>query len=180
MRIDDVKNVSVVGAGNMGHQIALQCALYGFKTVSTDVIPEVLQKAEKFCDTYLPGRVEKGKLTEGAAKKARSLIFFTDDLKGAVKDADLVIEAVLERIDLKRKVFADLDKFAPPKAILATLFQHCIRLQAHHNAPNLTYEKLQWPCSNLVIVTIARVSSLQYSNSFFLTTPLAETYAFPA
>jgi 3-hydroxybutyryl-CoA dehydrogenase len=73
MRIDDVKNVSVVGAGNMGHQIALQCALYGFKTVSTDVIPEVLQKAEKFCDTYLPGRVEKGKLTEGAAKKARSL-----------------------------------------------------------------------------------------------------------
>ncbi len=120
MRIDEVKNVSVVGAGNMGHQIALQCALYGFKTVSTDVIPEVLQKAEKFCDTYLPGRVEKGKLTEGAAKKARSLISFTDDLKEAVKDADLVIEAVLERIDLKRKVFADLDKFAPPKAILAT------------------------------------------------------------
>ncbi len=120
MKIDEVKNVSVVGAGNMGHQIALQCALHGLKTVSTDVVPEVLEKAEKFCDTYLPGRVQKGKLTEDAAKRARSLISFTGDLKEAVKDADLVIEAVLERIDLKRKVFADLDKFTPPKAILAT------------------------------------------------------------
>jgi 3-hydroxybutyryl-CoA dehydrogenase len=120
MKIDEIKNVAVVGAGNMGHQIALQCALHGFKTVSTDVVPAVLEKAEKFCDTYLPGRVQKGKLTEDAAKKARSLISFTGDLKEAVKDADLVIEAVLERIDLKRKIFADLDKFAPSKAILAT------------------------------------------------------------
>ncbi len=120
MKIDDVKNVSVVGAGNMGHQIALQCALHGFKAVGTDVIPAVLEKAEKFCDTYLASRVEKGKLTEDAAKKARKLVSFTDDLNDAVKDADVVIEAVLERIDLKRKVFADLDKLAPPKAILAT------------------------------------------------------------
>ena len=120
MKIDDVKNVSVVGAGNMGRQIALQCAMYGFKTVSTDVIPAALETAEKFCDTYLPGRVKKGKLTEDAAKKARSLISFTGDLREAVKDADVVIEAVLERIELKRKVFADLDKFAPPQAILAT------------------------------------------------------------
>ena len=126
MKIDEIKNVAVVGAGNMGHQIALQCALCGFKTVSTDVIPAVLEKAEKFCDTYLPSRVAKGKLREDAAKKARSLISFTGDLKEAVKDADLVIEAVLERIDLKRKIFADLDKFAPSKAILATnSFFHC-------------------------------------------------------
>jgi 3-hydroxybutyryl-CoA dehydrogenase len=120
MKIDALKNVCVVGAGNMGHQIALQCALSGFKTVSTDVIPAVLEKAEKFTNDYLAGRVQKGKLTEDAAKKARSLISFTGDIKDAAKDADLVIEAVLERIDLKRKVFADLDKFAPAGAILAT------------------------------------------------------------
>ncbi len=120
MKIEDVKNVCVVGAGNMGHQIALQCALSGFKTVSTDVIPAVLEKAEKFVDSYLAGRVQKGKMTEDAAKKARSLISFTGDLKEAVKDVDVVIEAVLERIDLKRKIFADLDKFAPAGAILAT------------------------------------------------------------
>jgi len=120
MKINDVKNVSVVGAGNMGHQIALQCALYGFKTVGTDVIPAALEKAEKFCDTYLAGRVEKGKLTEDAAKKARRLVSFTDDLNEAVENADVVIESVQERIDLKRRVFADLDKLAPPKAILTT------------------------------------------------------------
>jgi 3-hydroxybutyryl-CoA dehydrogenase len=120
MKIDELKNVCVVGAGNMGHQISLQCALFGFKTVTTDVIPAVLEKANQFVDTYLAGRVQKAKLTEDAAKKARSLISFTGDLKEAAKDADLVIEAVLERVDLKRKVFADLDKFAPAKAILAT------------------------------------------------------------
>jgi len=120
MKIEDVKNVCVVGAGNMGHQIALQCALSGFKTVSTDVIPAVLEKAEKFVDSYLAGRVQKGKMTEDVAKKTRSLISFTGDLKEAVKDVDVVIEAVLERIDLKRKIFADLDKFAPAGAILAT------------------------------------------------------------
>ena len=120
MKIDDLKNVCVVGAGNMGHQIALQCALCGFQTVSMDVVPAVLEKAEKFANDYLTGRVQKGKLTKDAAQKARSLISFAGDLKEAAKDADLVIEAVLERIDLKRKVFADLDKFAPAKAILAT------------------------------------------------------------
>ncbi len=58
MKIQDVKNVCVVGAGNMGHQIALQCALSGFKTVSTDVVPAVLEKAKKFVEGYLPGRVQ--------------------------------------------------------------------------------------------------------------------------
>jgi len=120
MKIDDVKNVCIVGAGNMGHQIALQCALAGFKTVSTDVVPTVLAKAQKFVESYLPARVLKGKLKEEKAKKIRSLISFTGDLKEAVKDADIVIEAVLERIDVKRDVFADLDKYAPANAILAT------------------------------------------------------------
>ncbi|MGC9196749.1 MAG: 3-hydroxyacyl-CoA dehydrogenase family protein [Syntrophobacteraceae bacterium] len=120
MKIDEIKTVAVVGAGNMGHQIALQCALSGFTTVAIDVNPEVLTKAQQFCDSYLPQRVKKAKLTEEAAKKARSLISFSSDMKEGVKEADLVIEAVLERLDLKRKIFADLDKFAPPKAILAT------------------------------------------------------------
>lgn len=120
MKIDDIKNVCVVGAGNMGHQIALHCALHGYKVVCTDVVPAVLQKAEKFADTYLAGRVQKGKLTEDAAKKVRALISFSPDLSVAAKDADLVIEAILERIDLKKKVFADLDKIAPAHAILAT------------------------------------------------------------
>lgn len=120
MTIDDVKKVVVVGAGNMGHQIATLCAINGFQVVCTDVKDEVLKKAEAFVDKYLPGRVEKGALTSEQAQRARGNISFTSDLQGAVQDADYVIEAVLEVMELKRKVFADLDKWAPPHAILAT------------------------------------------------------------
>ncbi|MBS3754207.1 MAG: 3-hydroxyacyl-CoA dehydrogenase family protein [Desulfobacterales bacterium] len=120
MKISDVKNIAVVGAGNMGHQIATLCAMKGYKTVCTDVKQEVLEKAESFVDNYLPGRVKKGKMTEEQAKQARDNIRFTQSLEDAAKDADYVIEAVIEVLDLKRKIFADLDNIAPEHAILAT------------------------------------------------------------
>lgn len=120
MNIDDIKNICVVGAGNMGHQISLHCAIKGFNTVCTDISEDQLKKAESFVDSYLPGRVTKGKLTEDEARAVRSRIRFTSDLKDAAKDSDYVIEAAIEVLELKRKVFADLDKFAPPHAILAT------------------------------------------------------------
>ncbi len=120
MKIDDVKKIAVIGAGNMGHQISTLCAIKGFKTVCTDVSPEVLKKAEAFVDRYLPGRVEKQKLTAEEAKAARANIRFTPSLEDAVKDADYVIEAVLEVLSLKRKIYAELDRLAPSHAILAT------------------------------------------------------------
>ncbi len=120
MNIDEIKNICVVGAGNMGHQIALQCAIHGFRIKCTDVVPEVLKKAQDFAGSYLAGRVQKGKLTEAQAGEIRERIAFTPGLEEAAFDADYVIEAVLERLELKRKVFAELDKIAPPRAILAT------------------------------------------------------------
>ncbi len=120
MKSSDIKNIAVVGAGNMGHQIATLSAIQGYKVVCTDVKEDILKKAEEFVDNYLPGRVKKGKLTEEQAKQARDNISFTLSLEDAVKDADYVIEAVLEVLDLKRKIFADLDKMTPSHAILAT------------------------------------------------------------
>ena len=110
MDINDVKNICVVGAGNMGHQIATLCAIHGFKTTCTDISEEMLKKAEAFVDKYLPGRVEKGKLTAEQAEQARKNIRFTSSLEDAAKEADYVIEAAIEVLDIKRKVFADLDK----------------------------------------------------------------------
>ncbi len=120
MNINDVKNVTVIGAGNMGHQIALLCAIHGYKTKCTDVKDDILKKAEAFADSYLPERVKKGKMTQQQAEQARANISFTPMLDEAVKDADYIIEAVLEILDVKRKVFAELDRLAPPHAILAT------------------------------------------------------------
>ena len=120
MNINDVKNIAVIGAGNMGHQIALLSALHGYKTTCTDVKEDILKKAETFANSYLPERVRKGKLTQEQADRARANLSFTSNLKEAVKDTDYVIEAVLEILDVKRKVFAEVDRLAPPHAILAT------------------------------------------------------------
>ncbi len=115
-----VERICVLGAGNMGHQIALCAALSGYKVECSDVKPEMLQKADQFADNYLKERVAKGKLAQEAARSARENISFTTDLKEAAADADLVIEAVLENLALKRDIFAQLDEICPPQTILAT------------------------------------------------------------
>jgi len=120
MNIDDIKSIAVIGAGNMGHQIAMLCAIHGYKTVCTDINADILKKAETFADTYLAGRVDKGRLTDEQARATRGRLSFVPGMQDAVKDADYVIEAVLEILDLKRKIFADLDKMAPAHAVLAT------------------------------------------------------------
>jgi len=120
MEITDVKNISIIGAGNMGHQLTLVCALNGYNTVCTDVNADILKKAETFADNYLKERVTKGKLSEDEAATVRKRISFVTDLQEAVKSADYVIEAAVENLELKRKLFADMDKFAPAHAILAT------------------------------------------------------------
>jgi len=120
MFLDQVKTIAVVGAGNMGHQISLLCALKGFRTFCTDISQDVLNKAQSFAAAYLPSQVQKGKLTEQQAQEARERLHFTQDLATAVGEADYVIEAVVEVLDVKRKLFAQLDRMAPPHAILAT------------------------------------------------------------
>ncbi|NYE58445.1 3-hydroxyacyl-CoA dehydrogenase family protein [Carboxydothermus ferrireducens] len=116
----EVKKICVVGAGNMGHQISLAAALAGYQVTCTDINEEILNKAKKFVETYLPERVAKGKLTEEAAAKAKENLTFTLSLEEACKDVDFVIEAVIEKLDVKRELFKKLDELTPPHAILAT------------------------------------------------------------
>lgn len=120
MKFEDIKNICVVGAGNMGHQIALLAAICGYKVTCSDVNAETLAKADAFVDSYLPGRVEKGRLTKEQAQQARANLVFSASLQEAAANADFVIEAATEVLALKRRIFADLDKFAPKHAILAT------------------------------------------------------------
>lgn len=120
MKIDDIKKICVIGAGNMGHQIALSAALAGYQVSCTDISLDMLNKAEEFARKYLPERVAKGKLTQEQADLALTNISFTQNLEEAAGDADFVIEAAVEKINVKRKLFADLDRITPPHAILAT------------------------------------------------------------
>ncbi|GAB6155087.1 hypothetical protein JCM17380_38380 [Desulfosporosinus burensis] len=120
MNINDIKKICVIGAGNMGHQISLCAAMAGYDVICTDISQEMLDKAENFARTYLPERIVKGKLTQEQADRALVNLHFTLSLEEAAGDADYVIEAAIEKIDIKRKLFENLDRIAPPHAILAT------------------------------------------------------------
>jgi 3-hydroxybutyryl-CoA dehydrogenase len=116
----EVKRVAVVGAGNMGHQISICCALAGLETSCIDVSTEQLQKADAFLKKYLPDRVAKGKLSEESAREAEGRLRFIESMEEGVKDADFVIEAVTEKLDLKKELFRKLDQLCPQHTILAT------------------------------------------------------------
>lgn len=120
MNIDDVKTIGVIGAGNMGHQIVTLCAIHGYRGICTDSDEGTLKKAEAFVNRYLPGRVEKERLTPEQAESARNNLTFASSLEETVREADYVIEAIIEVVDVKRKLFAEIDKMAPAHAILAT------------------------------------------------------------
>jgi 3-hydroxybutyryl-CoA dehydrogenase len=116
----EVKTICVVGAGNMGHQIALQAAVSGFTVYCTDISEETLKKAEAFAVKWLGGRLEKGKMSAEEVEAVKGRINFTDSLETAARNADLVIEAAIEILNIKRELFADLDRICPPHTILAT------------------------------------------------------------
>ena len=116
------ERIAVMGAGVMGAGIAQVLAIAGHDVVGYDISAEVLAGAREGVDTGrygVRGAVERGKLTSEEADAALARITFTDDL-GAVGDADVVIEAVPERLDLKIEVFRDLDQRCKPSAILAS------------------------------------------------------------
>ncbi len=116
----EINKIAVIGAGNMGHQIAMCAALAGFKVKCTDTNSDILAKAIEFADNYLKERVLKGKLSEESANQTHSNITFVSTIEEAAKDADLVIEAIIEKLDIKRKLCADLDKICPAHTILTT------------------------------------------------------------
>ncbi len=120
MKIDDIKKICVVGAGNMGHQISILAAIYGYRVSCVDVSEKQLQKAREFAEKYLPDRVAKKKLTEDQARQALGNLEFTADINRAAGDADFVIEAATEKLELKKNIFNKLDQVAPPHAVLAT------------------------------------------------------------
>jgi 3-hydroxyacyl-CoA dehydrogenase len=114
--------IGVLGAGVMGSGIAQVCAIAGYDTVCFDVSDEALQAAHGHITTGrfgLDGAVERGKLTRDEADAALARVRFTHTFEDAA-NTDLVLEAVPERLDLKVRVFRDLDQAAPEATILAS------------------------------------------------------------
>ena len=117
----ELKRVVVVGAGTMGSQIALQSALSGrYDVTLVDSAPGQVQRARASNQKLVDRAVEKGRMARADASAAMTRITDSDDSAAAVKDADLVIEAVIEDFDAKKSVFSTLGRRAPAHAVLAS------------------------------------------------------------
>lgn len=118
--MQEIRNVAVLGAGDMGHQLALLAAESGFNVKVLDIKDEILQKARGRITEILDRRIKKGRLAEDSKEDLLNKIRFTLDLKEAVRDADYVIEAVDEVLETKREVFKKAFGFAPKHTVFGT------------------------------------------------------------
>jgi enoyl-CoA hydratase/3-hydroxyacyl-CoA dehydrogenase len=116
----EIRNVSVVGAGEMGHGIALLFAVGGYRVSLMDKYPEMLEKAEGRIISSLASSVTRGRLSREQADQALARISYVHDLGEAVAKADLVVEAVPENPALKKSLLAEVCAKAPAGAIIAS------------------------------------------------------------
>jgi len=115
----EIKKPFVVGAGIMGAGIGQLCSQTGYEVTVVDISDEIINKAEGKVRSGLNRRVEKGKITQEDMESVLSRIQWSTDLNLA-SDSDFVVEAVLENLELKKKIFQKLDAVCPSDTILAT------------------------------------------------------------
>lgn len=120
MKIDDLQRVLILGAGTMGQQIGLQCALHGYEVRIYDIMPEALQAAEKQIERYAQGLIAEGRLAEPEAAAVLARITITGDPAQAAEDADLLSESVPEQPKLKGQVLGQFNELCPPHTIFTT------------------------------------------------------------
>lgn len=116
----EVKEVTVVGAGIMGHGIAEVLALSGYKVNLADTFKEALEKGKQSIEKSLERLVKSGKIDEEKKKNVMGSIIFGSEIGKIVHTSDMVIEAVPEVLDIKANVFSELDRHCKPGAILAS------------------------------------------------------------
>lgn len=115
----DIRHIAVIGAGTMGSGIAQVCATYGYTVTLIDVIPEQLERAQAIIRQSVEKLHAKGRITDAQRDSALSGVRTSMQMEDA-GDADLVVEAVVERLEVKQEVFAQLDRLTRPEAILAS------------------------------------------------------------
>ncbi len=115
-----VRKVTVIGAGTMGSGIAQVCAQTGWETRLYDAFSDSLDKGFSSINDFWMKGISRGKNSEEDVKAWSKRLLRSDDMKEALEGVDLVIEAVPEKIELKKAIFVEIEKFAPKDAILAT------------------------------------------------------------
>ncbi|MGG1662681.1 3-hydroxyacyl-CoA dehydrogenase family protein [Brevibacillus sp. NRS-1366] len=115
-----MQNFAVIGSGTMGRGIAYVAALGGFRVHVQDVHSEAVEKAQVHIEKELKKSAERGFITSDEASQAIENLFYTTNMEEAVQEADIVIEAAFELMEVKVGIFKQLDELCPPHTILAT------------------------------------------------------------
>jgi 3-hydroxybutyryl-CoA dehydrogenase len=115
----DIKNVGVVGCGQMGGGIAQVCAEAGYRVIVSEINKDMLRTGLASIETSLDRSVKKKRMTPQKKDKTLGRIIGTT-YTGDFRDCDLIIEATPEKLDLKRKIFSQIDRICPEHAIMAT------------------------------------------------------------
>lgn len=131
----EIQKICVAGGGRMGRQIAMCAAIHGVEANVFDLMEGVLVDVEKWADEYLEGRVAKGRMTQEQVDATRQRFHTVKDLKEAVQGVDCIIECIIEKEDVKREFFKNVDQYIDENVILATnssymvssLFADCVK-----------------------------------------------------
>lgn len=119
MKLDNIKKIGIAGAGTMGSGIAQIFGRKGYKVVITDISEEVLNKSKRLVEIFNSTLIEEKIITEEEAQRAVDNISFSTD-KSVFADADLIIEAIIEKMDIKQDFWKEVEEIAKDDAILAT------------------------------------------------------------
>jgi len=120
MAKNPIETICVVGSGHMGWIFGFQCAVHGYPVWLFDIALEGLERAKKNITQEMNTRIDQQQLSPEEKKSILTRLHFTQDLNVGVAHADLVFEAVPEKLEIKRKIFAQLDQLSPSHTILAT------------------------------------------------------------
>ncbi|MFQ5837239.1 MAG: 3-hydroxyacyl-CoA dehydrogenase family protein [Thermoplasmata archaeon] len=115
-----MERICVLGAGTMGAGIAQTCSQAGYKVIMRDLTEELVEAGYERIRTPLERRVRKGKMTQNEVEEIIGHIHGTVDLEEAVKDADLVIEAIFENMEVKKELYREIDRLCRPEVVFAT------------------------------------------------------------
>lgn len=116
----EIKTIAVIGAGTMGRGIAYAAAFGGYSTVLEDISPQRLEESLAWIAKAFAEGVARGKVDATVRDRAANLITTENSVQDAIRDADLIIEAVPEEMEMKMELFTIFDKFSKPNAIFAS------------------------------------------------------------
>lgn len=119
MRLAEIKKIGIAGAGTMGSGIAQIFARKGYNVAITDIDQKYLEKSRRLVEIFNESLIEEGIITPDGAKAAVELISYTSD-KGTFEDCDLIIEAIVEKMEIKQKFWQEVEGIASKEAFFAT------------------------------------------------------------